>query len=59
MTQCQYSNRLERSMRLVAYAKIARKVMLAGADGVYTYGLVSVCPLITPGVGVAVDISQE
>lgn len=30
--------------------------MLAGAEGVYEYGLCRVCPLITPGVGVGEDI---
>jgi len=31
------------------YAKTARNVMLAGAEGVYAYGLLCVCPLTTPG----------
>jgi hypothetical protein len=33
---------------------MTRKVMFAGADGVYWYGLSLVCPLITPGCAVAV-----
>jgi len=30
--------------------------MFAGAEGVYEYGLLAVCPLMTPGVGVGKDI---